>query len=67
MFGLVYFYHFHLIVAPASSMARYRDPVFRPSDPSVNPSVRVCISETLRGTSAKLGTNIKRYQAMCIE
>ena len=30
MIGLVYFYHFHFIVAPASSMARYRDPVFRP-------------------------------------
>ena len=45
-----------IFVAPASGMARYRDPVFRPfvrpyvnicDHPSVDPIVQVCDSETL--------------------
>ena len=45
-------------------MARYRDPVFRPSvnicnHPSVDPTVQVGNSETLLDTSTKLGTNVK--------
>ena len=35
--------------------------------PNDDPSVRICNSETLRDTFAKLGTNIKHYQKMCTE